>query len=130
MKKEIPTGNKNFSTGKVRGALSDQGKAFILLGPPYRVSGRGGNQSAGTYTGVTAPTDANGEITVARPTAESPTQQRKLVGMISRPMVEPVDCRARFPTGAIGDSNKISLVDLFGLGEFAWLAFRYHPALG
>jgi hypothetical protein len=37
---------------------------------------------------------------------------------------------ARFPTGATGDSTKISLVDLFGLGEFAWLAFRYHPALG
>ncbi len=55
---------------------------------------------------------------------------RKLVGMISRPMVEPVDCLARFSTGAIGDSTKISLVDLFGLGEFAWLAFRYHPALG
>src|SRR5712671_1874634 len=43
---------------------------------------------------------------------------------------QPADGRAgRFPTGAIGGSTKISLVDLFGLGEFAWLAFRYHPAL-
>src|SRR3954468_2643890 len=33
-------------------------------------------------------------------------------------------------TGTTGDSTKISLVDLFGLGEFAWLAFRYHAALG
>src|SRR5436190_8036691 len=27
------------------------------------------------------------------------------------------DCLARFPTGTTGDSTKISLVDLFGLGE-------------
>jgi len=38
--------------------------------------------------------------------------------------------RADAPYDLAGDSTKISLVDLFGLSEFAWLAFRYHPALG
>jgi len=54
-----------------------------------------------------------------------------------RPVVDPKDDRVDFVkrvfgllTGPIGDSTKISLVDLFGLSEFAWLAFRYHPALG
>jgi GWxTD domain-containing protein len=64
----------NFSNGLQPGAMTDRGKAFILLGPPYRVSGKAGNVSQNDAGGRIAPTDAQGNLTVIRPTSD-PTQQ-------------------------------------------------------
>src|SRR5436190_23016406 len=40
------------------------------------------------------------------------------------------DCPLLPVASRTDDSAKISLLDLFGLAEFAWLAFCDHPALG
>ncbi|HUK37336.1 MAG TPA: GWxTD domain-containing protein [Vicinamibacterales bacterium] len=45
--RRVAFADKNFTDTLGRGALSDRGKAFILLGPPYRVSGSGGAQING-----------------------------------------------------------------------------------
>jgi GWxTD domain-containing protein len=37
----------NFGDGRVPGSLTDRGRAFILLGPPYRVSGQAGGNTPG-----------------------------------------------------------------------------------
>jgi GWxTD domain-containing protein len=71
--------DRNFGTGNVRGALSDQGKVFILFGPPYRVSGKAGANaaSASIFGGATpgsAPVDSQGHLLLGHPTAE-PNQQ-------------------------------------------------------
>ncbi|MDQ6799716.1 MAG: hypothetical protein M3041_02660, partial [Acidobacteriota bacterium] len=46
----------------------------ILLGPPYRVSGKAGGVSRRDAGGPIAPTDAQGNLTVVRPVSD-PTQQ-------------------------------------------------------
>ena len=68
---------RNFGNGSLSGALSDQGKVFILFGPPYRVSGKAGKdaESASTFAGATkAPVDSQGQLLLGHPTAE-PNQQ-------------------------------------------------------
>jgi GWxTD domain-containing protein len=70
---------RNFGTATLSGALSDQGKVFILLGPPYRVSGKAGADaaSASIFGGATpgnAPVDSQGNLVLGHPTAE-PNQQ-------------------------------------------------------
>jgi GWxTD domain-containing protein len=65
--------DRNFSNGKLNGALTDQGKVFILLGPPYRVSAQAGKdaESASTFAGATkAPVDSQGNLLLGHPTAE------------------------------------------------------------
>jgi GWxTD domain-containing protein len=64
----------NFGSHRMRGAMTDRGKVFILLGPPEQASGRSGAVSSPMYAGNTAPTDAQGQLTVARPTSEESRQ--------------------------------------------------------
>lgn len=65
----------NFSNGLQPGSMTDRGKTFILLGPPYRVSGKAGNVSQNDPgSPFIAPTDAQGNLTVIRPVSD-PTQQ-------------------------------------------------------
>jgi GWxTD domain-containing protein len=64
----------NFSNGLERGSLTDRGKTFILLGPPYRLSASAGSQSRSDAGGRIAPTDAQGNLTVIRPVSD-PNQQ-------------------------------------------------------
>ena len=66
--------DENFPSHRMRGAMTDRGKVFILLGPPEQASGRSGAASQNMYGGNVAPTDANGQLTVARPTAEESRQ--------------------------------------------------------
>ena len=68
----VKLANDNFSNGLTPGSLTDRGKAFILLGPPYRVSASAGAQSQSTGLGPT--TDAQGNLVIARPTSD-PNQQ-------------------------------------------------------
>jgi GWxTD domain-containing protein len=54
--RRVTYADQNFTSSKVRGALSDRGKALIVFGPPTRVvrSGGGGNPlAAPTTTGST-----------------------------------------------------------------------------
>jgi GWxTD domain-containing protein len=62
----------NFSDGLQPGSLTDRGKVFILVGPPYRVSASAGAQSRST--GLRPTTDAQGNLVIARPTSD-PNQQ-------------------------------------------------------
>jgi GWxTD domain-containing protein len=64
----------NFSNGIQPGSLTDRGKAFVLLGPPYRVSGKAGNASQSDGGSRIPSTDAQGNLTVIRPVSD-PTQQ-------------------------------------------------------
>jgi len=65
----------NFSTGLERGSLTDRGRVFIFLGPPYRISGSAGAPSRSSLgDGRVAPTDAQGNLTVRRP-ASDPNRQ-------------------------------------------------------
>jgi GWxTD domain-containing protein len=71
--------DRNFSNGRINGALTDQGKVFILFGPPFRVSGKAGKdaESSSTFAGATpgkAPVDSQGNLILGHPTAE-PNQQ-------------------------------------------------------
>jgi GWxTD domain-containing protein len=69
--------DRNFSNGKLNGALTDQGKVFILFGPPYRVSGKAGkdSESSAIFAGATkAPLDSQGNLLLGHPTPE-PNQQ-------------------------------------------------------
>ena len=56
--------------------MTDQGKVFILLGPPYRVSAGAGAplQSGLGGTGRNVPTDTQGNLALPRPTSD-PNQQ-------------------------------------------------------
>ena len=66
----------NFGSHRMRGAMTDRGKVFILLGPPEQASGRAGavaDSSIG-LSGMQVPTDASGGISVARPTSEESRQ--------------------------------------------------------
>lgn len=71
--------DRNFGTGSVGGALSDQGKVFILFGPPYRVSGKAGADAAsmsifGGANPGNVPVDSQGHLVLGHPTAD-PNQQ-------------------------------------------------------
>jgi GWxTD domain-containing protein len=71
--------DRNFGNGNLSGSMSDQGKVFILLGPPYRVSGKAGADavSASTFGGAVpgkVPVDSQGHLVLGHPTAE-PNQQ-------------------------------------------------------
>ncbi len=67
----VALADQQFS-GRVRGAMSDPGRAFILLGPPYTVSGRAGAPVISSLgpVGPRAPTDAQGNVLVPSPTRE------------------------------------------------------------
>ena len=56
----------NFSDGRDPGSLTDRGRVFILLGPPYRVSGGAGAQSKA----MSAPNRSPADITPAKPTSQ------------------------------------------------------------
>lgn len=45
--RRVALADKQFTGAAARGALSDPGRALILLGPPYNVSGRAGAAAAG-----------------------------------------------------------------------------------
>jgi len=64
----------NFGTRRLRGSLTDRGKAFILLGPPEQVSGRAGNVSEGLSAPTNTPTNSDGSIAVPRVTSEEARQ--------------------------------------------------------
>ncbi len=66
--------DENFASHRLRGAMTDRGKVFILLGPPEQASGRAGSASVNAQATMVAPTDANGQLTVARPTSEESRQ--------------------------------------------------------
>ncbi len=67
----VALADQQFS-GRIRGAMSDPGRAFILLGPPYTVSGRAGAPVISSLgpVGPRAPTDAQGNVLVPSPTRE------------------------------------------------------------
>ena len=50
--RRVAYADQNFTVGKVRGALSDRGKALVVFGPPTRIvrSGGGGNPLAAPTT--------------------------------------------------------------------------------
>jgi GWxTD domain-containing protein len=64
----------NFSNGLEPGSMTDRGKAFILLGPPYRVSAAAGAASESDPGSRIPRTDAQGGLTVIRPVSD-PNQQ-------------------------------------------------------
>jgi GWxTD domain-containing protein len=64
--------DENFATHRQRGALTDRGKVFILLGPPEQITGRSGAVSSAD--GMDRPIAADGTISVARPTTEESRQ--------------------------------------------------------
>jgi len=66
----------NFGNGLVAGSMTDRGKVFILLGPPYRVSASAGAplQRAVAATPGQAPMNADGTLALPRPSSD-PNQQ-------------------------------------------------------
>ena len=66
----------NFSNGLQPGSMTDRGKVFILLGPPYRVSASAGEalKRGVVASPGNAPTNADGSLALPRPTSE-PNQQ-------------------------------------------------------
>lgn len=68
--------DRQFSSAKTRGAMSDPGKVLILLGPPWQVASKGSAPSISsivTFTGK-APTDSDGSVLVPSPRASPPRQ--------------------------------------------------------
>lgn len=65
--------DKNFGGATAPGSMTDRGKAFILLGPPFRVSGKAGEQAEGmgafNVGPGNAPTNARGELIVGAATS-------------------------------------------------------------
>ena len=65
--------DKTFDDGHNRGALTDRGKVFILLGLPYRVSGQAGAKAEGMGTFAVTPgnepTNANGQLLLGTATS-------------------------------------------------------------
>jgi len=69
--KRVKFADDNFSGGLERGALSDRGKVFILLGQPYRLSASAGAPSRSSLGGGRGiPTDSQGNLVLTRPTSE------------------------------------------------------------
>jgi GWxTD domain-containing protein len=66
--------DENFTTHRLRGSLTDRGKAFVLLGPPEQASGRAGSVSEGMSTPENTPTDSSGGIVVPRVASEEARQ--------------------------------------------------------
>src|SRR5438876_1102718 len=68
----VKLADDQFSNGRERGAMTDPGKVLILLGTPYRVSGRTGAPTISSLgpIGRRAPTDAQGRVLVPSPTRE------------------------------------------------------------
>jgi GWxTD domain-containing protein len=72
----VDLADRQFTSPKLRGAMSDPGKVLILLGPPWQVSGSG---SAASITSPAAnpgaiPTDTGGGIILPSPREELPRQ--------------------------------------------------------
>src|SRR5438445_1837406 len=84
--RRVAYADQNFTVGKVRGALSDRGKALAVFGPPTRVvrSGGGGNPLAlpttpgATFGGRTTDTEAEDTAAMERQmwTYEGATAQK------------------------------------------------------
>jgi GWxTD domain-containing protein len=71
----VQLADKQFSSAKMSGSMSDPGKVLILLGPPWQASSRGGSPSVSSLGNVTrAPTDAQGNVLVPSPRGVQPQQ--------------------------------------------------------
>lgn len=72
----VALADDQFSNGRERGAMTDPGKVIVLLGPPYRVSGRAGAPSVSSLGPIpaTAPRDSQGGVLVPNPVRESNRQ--------------------------------------------------------
>jgi GWxTD domain-containing protein len=57
--RRVDFADKNFSSSAGRGALSDRGRALILLGPPYKVTGSAGAQVNGLGISVSGRSSAS-----------------------------------------------------------------------
>src|SRR5437870_350764 len=51
----VKIADDQFSNGRDRGAMTDRGRVFLLLGPPYRLSGSGSQQAQGMNAPVVTP---------------------------------------------------------------------------
>lgn len=64
----VVVADKEFGTSNARGAMTDRGKVFILLGPPYQISTKGAASTSHSSIGDAAaapnavPTDATGGV--------------------------------------------------------------------
>lgn len=72
--KRVAFADQRWGNGRLRGALSDPGRVFILLGEPYRITGHSGAASTSTAFGAPAQEDASGSIVVPKPTSDSDKQ--------------------------------------------------------
>ncbi len=72
----VALANKQFTSARTRGSMSDPGKVLLLLGPPYQISSRGGSASraSAAVAGGSAPTDVDGGLSLPHPVAEAPRQ--------------------------------------------------------
>ena len=60
----VKIADDQFSNGRDRGAMTDRGRVFILLGPPYRVGGSGSQHAQGMTAPVITP---QGTVSVPGP---------------------------------------------------------------
>src|SRR5207302_1630564 len=65
----------NFTSHRLRGALTDRGKALILLGPPEQVSGTaGGLTESSPSSNIHAPENADGSLALPGATSAQSKQ--------------------------------------------------------
>ncbi len=73
----VALADEQFTSARIRGSMSDAGKVLILLGPPWQVSMKGSAPAPSSFGAIipsTAPTDADGSLSLPRPVAEPARQ--------------------------------------------------------